>query len=886
MFSSCRLLTVAFLLVILATGAPAQHWSRAFGPMGLDGPDGWDGEAYCFGEWQGKLVVGGWLEEAGDVTTSHVALWNGEYWEGFDVGVNQIPAFVQGTPFSLYIGGPFWEAGGESHAYCVRWDGSWHAMPGLEQPPTCGTMVNDHLWIGGSFVREEIPSWWIGMKQWYGGGWVDPINFGSWDLYEDEAHAITDGFGNIHLGGEIMRIIGADTTWGHVGWSSEDGHIEFGRGITGGHVECFQPDGGFMWVGGTFSHADGQQSEGLVEQGGGGTYFPVADASTQREVWDMTMYNGGLYLVADEGTPMEDFWVVRHYGNGTWSAPLGGEFTNSLKCIGTRVGTELFVGGFFKNGVVRWDDNEWVHLGGGIGLIHHDRHWFKAFVEFEGEIIAAGDAITLPAVLEDQYDCQNVVRWDGDAWHRLSNGIGADVTALAVYDDELYAAMASTGGSLERVQRWDGQEWQGAGDAEGQVLCLTVHEGELIAGGHFTSIDGTSASRVAAYDGIAWRALGAGMTGGVRSLYSNNGVLYAAGGFEEAGGEAALRVASFDGESWHAMGDGFADGKVYALTAYDGEIHAGGSFTASGETPLGHVARWDGAQWQPLGEGVTGDIFYGVAALRGTTTGLYVGGDFTSAGGAPATGLALWDGAWSEFGGGVADPYFARATVSAFLVHEGDLWVGGQFTRAGDVPSYCIAQWKGDDLVPNLLNAFNATPGNDGTVVLAWQVAPVLADAEFLLTAATDAAAWEVPFTAVDATRFAAHDTAPGLAGATAVHYVLAYHLGGRRHELDETSVRLTPPAAVRLNSAAPNPFNPATRITFVLDREEEVRLEVYDLAGRRVATLAAERFAAGSHTATWRGCDESGRALPSGAYVVRLVTDSAVRSQKVMLAR
>ncbi len=83
-----------------------------------------------------------------------------------------------------------------------------------------------------------------------------------------------------------------------------------------------------------------------------------------------------------------------------------------------------------------------------------------------------------------------------------------------------------------------------------------------------------------------------------------------------------------------------------------------------------------------------------------------------------------------------------------------------------------------------------------------------------------------------------------------------------------------------------PNPFNPATEIAFELDREQDVRLDVYDLAGRRVTTLAAERFAAGHHTVTWRGRDQSGQAVPSGAYLVRLVTERAVRSQKVMLAR
>jgi len=89
----------------------------------------------------------------------------------------------------------------------------------------------------------------------------------------------------------------------------------------------------------------------------------------------------------------------------------------------------------------------------------------------------------------------------------------------------------------------------------------------------------------------------------------------------------------------------------------------------------------------------------------------------------------------------------------------------------------------------------------------------------------------------------------------------------------------------VRLR-AWPNPFNPQTTITFSLERDEWAEVGIYELTGRRVAVLADRTFDAGTHSLTWSGCDEAGRAMPSGTYLVRLETESAVRAQKLMLLR
>jgi len=67
------------------------------------------------------------------------------------------------------------------------------------------------------------------------------------------------------------------------------------------------------------------------------------------------------------------------------------------------------------------------------------------------------------------------------------------------------------------------------------------------------------------------------------------------------------------------------------------------------------------------------------------------------------------------------------------------------------------------------------------------------------------------------------------------------------------------------LEPAYPNPFNPKATVPFALPEAARVRLEVFDLMGRRVAVLADAPFEAGRHAAVF----EAG-GVASGLYLVR----------------
>lgn len=93
--------------------------------------------------------------------------------------------------------------------------------------------------------------------------------------------------------------------------------------------------------------------------------------------------------------------------------------------------------------------------------------------------------------------------------------------------------------------------------------------------------------------------------------------------------------------------------------------------------------------------------------------------------------------------------------------------------------------------------------------------------------------------------------------------------------------------AGAVLHPAYPNPFNPSTTLAYELTAPQRVTLAVYDVAGRRVRTLAAgEARGAGRHEAFWDGRDTSGRSVPSGVYFARLSVVGAERTRRLVLQK
>lgn len=80
-----------------------------------------------------------------------------------------------------------------------------------------------------------------------------------------------------------------------------------------------------------------------------------------------------------------------------------------------------------------------------------------------------------------------------------------------------------------------------------------------------------------------------------------------------------------------------------------------------------------------------------------------------------------------------------------------------------------------------------------------------------------------------------------------------------------------------------PNPTRAHSRVEFSVRQATQVRIDIYDAAGRRVSALLDRWVEPGAHAVSWSGTDASGRAVPAGVYRVRMVTALAATTRALI---
>ncbi|MBT5270036.1 MAG: T9SS type A sorting domain-containing protein, partial [Candidatus Marinimicrobia bacterium] len=93
-------------------------------------------------------------------------------------------------------------------------------------------------------------------------------------------------------------------------------------------------------------------------------------------------------------------------------------------------------------------------------------------------------------------------------------------------------------------------------------------------------------------------------------------------------------------------------------------------------------------------------------------------------------------------------------------------------------------------------------------------------------------------------------------------------------------------PQTPELIQVYPNPFNAGAMITFHLFDSSHATLEVFDIRGNLITTLVNSEYALGSHDIQWKGTSADGTELPSGVYMVRLVTPTTTQVQRLSILR
>jgi hypothetical protein len=93
-------------------------------------------------------------------------------------------------------------------------------------------------------------------------------------------------------------------------------------------------------------------------------------------------------------------------------------------------------------------------------------------------------------------------------------------------------------------------------------------------------------------------------------------------------------------------------------------------------------------------------------------------------------------------------------------------------------------------------------------------------------------------------------------------------------------------PERYELGQNMPNPFNPNTVITFAVPRPSEVTIEVFNVLGQRVKTLANEFTQAGYKRVDWNGTDDNGNSVASGVYLYRMKSADFSETRKMLLLK
>ena len=103
--------------------------------------------------------------------------------------------------------------------------------------------------------------------------------------------------------------------------------------------------------------------------------------------------------------------------------------------------------------------------------------------------------------------------------------------------------------------------------------------------------------------------------------------------------------------------------------------------------------------------------------------------------------------------------------------------------------------------------------------------------------------------------------------------------------EAADSSTNTATTGHAALLGGAPNPFNPATVISFVVPEDGgSVTLVIYGVDGRPARRLIKTSLSGGEHTIVWRGRDDAGRRLPSGTYLAQLNCSGEMHASKLAL--
>lgn len=649
-----------------------------------------------------RLVIGGGFDVAGSTNARGIAMWNGIAWETVGNATDLSATALAVYNGDLFVGGLVTMAG-SPHRFgpVARLVGNtWQQVGPLALSSTGqvrALMVhNGELIVGGQFTSiggisaNNIARWNGTLWQTVGTG----VDGGVFSLGDFNNELIVGGQFNNAGGNPASRV----ARWDGAAWRP------LGDGIVGTIVRAFTTFNSELIAGGTFTSAGGTAASNIARWNG--TAWQTLGSGVVGGLSALTVYRNELLvggLMSTAGDVSSPNGVARWNGT-TWQAVPGNPPAVGCNCSDVRalaaLDGELFMGGNFislggigaKN-IAGWNGatSTWRALGVGVNGV-----FIRALTSYAGDLIVGGDFRVAGGTV-----ARSVARWNGISWQPLGAGLSDPPSALTVYNGDLIAGGGYIGPNFTPpigVGRWDGTAWQPMGlGLPGAATTFATYNGELIAGGGFSIASGGNADYVARWNGTSWQPVGTGMAGPqfftlVVALAVYNGELIAGGRFTSAGGVPAANIARWNGSAWLPLGSGLPgpgnlSNVVSSLTVWGNELVAAGSFTTAAGAAASGIARWNGTTWQPF------PVLPPFSPISSSASAVTVyGGNVVVAGpfqvGSIAPNVITWTGTtWESLGTGVNQAIFA------FTEHRGELVAGGLFSIAGGGVAGQWARW-------------------------------------------------------------------------------------------------------------------------------------------------------------------------------------------------
>lgn len=332
----------------------------------------------------------------------------------------------------------------------------------------------------------------------------------------------------------------------------------------------------------------------------------------------------------------------------------------------------------------------------------------EQMIDFEGDIVVCGDFDTV-----NGEDFGGIVRWDGNSWTQMGQGITGDFDCIGVANGELFVGgvlNGSGGGYQQAIYRWSGTEWIGTGNATevGYPHAMAEWNGQLIVS---VLGSGVETNKILRYEGgTTWTQVGPDISDvgiyykRVVAIAVYNDTIFVAGAFDNVGPQGnAQRIAKFNGENWVSVNFPMSElennGEVKVLKVHDGKLFVGGELFnyELDQSNIPSIVSFDGSTWTPYTMDETYNSF--IYSLFSDGEHLYCGGSFLYYDqGELTSGVVVFDeddendfinlSFYNEI-----QPF---VEVTNLIMVDESLYAGGQFFAAGNsTNANGIAQFDG-----------------------------------------------------------------------------------------------------------------------------------------------------------------------------------------------